>query len=154
MESRPIGPEAAFQGSCTREGTRVTDRARRVGTGPDPAAEHQYVRPAPSPPTPGLAGLPGPASLGWVFPPRADSWVGGYYPCPTTHPYRTRPGPMYSPPSTARCGAPWACTYGCFGPGVGEPRVPEHTRISGSRTVNEALAGSHGRLTGFMTVLD
>ena len=64
MESRLIGPEAAFQGYI-QGGPSMGPTGPGGWDIPVPAAEHCRTRAQPlSPPTPGPAGLPGPASLG------------------------------------------------------------------------------------------
>ena len=95
------------------------------------------THPALYPPTPALAGLPGPASLvqdllarqlgSTRYSPPAT------HPVPIPHPGTTHPAPLY--PHTAMVHHTLtACTYGRFDTDVGEPRGVEYSAVSGSRT--------------------
>ena len=136
MESRPIGPEAAFLGPRTGRARHWTDRARRVVLGP---YSRRFARPC-RPPTPApWQGLLGSASLS-AGSPRAKwaGWVTPVLPTRYTHPaipprYHTPPPTPLCPHTTAVHHTPTACTYDRFWTSVGEPRGVNTGLVSGSQ---------------------
>ena len=133
MESRPYWLRGGNpQGPRYREGWQgQTDRAPQgwyLGPSPPPSPCWPTLPGRPGPVTTHSSpdsGLPGPASLS-QDPPRA-CWVGGYYPPPPTHLYRTTRARRTT--CRQQCGADSR-----FDTVVGEPRGTRTQPFQGSQT--------------------